>query len=139
MPPKRSCARYPGVEAVFTRTQLEQGLMPQTKLARQVTLAWHQQISGDIVDHEQAELVSVRQADHVRLDAWLAMVVRHQRTARDVRAELDQARQVRRLGSRRPRRARSPSSSTFGRRMAARGGSCQRRCVEQRYAHAKLV
>jgi hypothetical protein len=37
------------VEAVFTRTQLEQGLMPQTKLARQVTLAWHQQISGDIV------------------------------------------------------------------------------------------
>jgi predicted AlkP superfamily pyrophosphatase or phosphodiesterase len=40
---------YPGVEAVFTRTQLEQGLVPQTKLARQVTLAWHQQISGDIV------------------------------------------------------------------------------------------
>lgn len=40
---------YPGVEAVFTRTQLEQGMMPQTKLARQVTLAWHQQISGDIV------------------------------------------------------------------------------------------
>ena len=32
---------YPGVEAVFTRTQLEQGMMPQTKLARQVTLAWH--------------------------------------------------------------------------------------------------
>jgi predicted AlkP superfamily pyrophosphatase or phosphodiesterase len=40
---------YPGIEAVFTRTQLEQGLMPNTKLARQVTLAWHQQISGDIV------------------------------------------------------------------------------------------
>jgi predicted AlkP superfamily pyrophosphatase or phosphodiesterase len=40
---------YPGVEAVFTRTQLEQGQMPATKLARQVTLAWHQQISGDIV------------------------------------------------------------------------------------------
>jgi predicted AlkP superfamily pyrophosphatase or phosphodiesterase len=40
---------YPGVEAVFTRTQLELGMMPQTKLARQVTLAWHQQISGDIV------------------------------------------------------------------------------------------
>jgi len=40
---------YPGVEAVFTRTQLEQGLLPQTKLARQVALAWHQQISGDIV------------------------------------------------------------------------------------------
>ncbi len=40
---------YPGVEAVFTRTQLEQGMMPNTKLAKQVTLAWHQQISGDIV------------------------------------------------------------------------------------------
>jgi hypothetical protein len=40
---------YPGVEAVFTRTQMENGQMPSTKLARQVTLAWHQQISGDIV------------------------------------------------------------------------------------------
>ncbi len=40
---------YPGVEAVFTRTQLENGMMPNTKLARQVTLSWHQQISGDIV------------------------------------------------------------------------------------------
>ena len=40
---------YPGVETVFTRTQLENGQMPNTKLARQVTLAWHQQISGDIV------------------------------------------------------------------------------------------
>jgi predicted AlkP superfamily pyrophosphatase or phosphodiesterase len=40
---------YPGVEAVFTRTQLETGMMPQTKLARQVTMGWHQRISGDIV------------------------------------------------------------------------------------------
>jgi hypothetical protein len=40
---------YPGIEAVFTRTQLERGDMPATKLARQVTLAWHQRISGDIV------------------------------------------------------------------------------------------
>jgi hypothetical protein len=40
---------YPGVEAVFTRTQLENGMMPNTKLAKQVILAWHQQISGDIV------------------------------------------------------------------------------------------
>jgi predicted AlkP superfamily pyrophosphatase or phosphodiesterase len=40
---------YPGIEAVFTRTQLERGEMPATKLARQVTLAWHQRISGDIV------------------------------------------------------------------------------------------
>jgi len=41
--------QYPGIEAVFTRTQLENGQMPNTKLAKQVTLAWHQQISGDIV------------------------------------------------------------------------------------------
>jgi hypothetical protein len=34
---------------VFTRSQMENGQMPSTKLARQVTLAWHQQISGDIV------------------------------------------------------------------------------------------
>ncbi|MGB8049527.1 MAG: hypothetical protein WCF53_16730, partial [Pseudolabrys sp.] len=40
---------YPGVEAVFTRTQMEQGMMPNTKLAKQVILAWHQKISGDIV------------------------------------------------------------------------------------------
>src|SRR5258708_25335579 len=40
---------YPGVEAVYTRTQMEQGMMPNTKLAKQVMLAWHQQISGDIV------------------------------------------------------------------------------------------
>jgi predicted AlkP superfamily pyrophosphatase or phosphodiesterase len=40
---------YPGVEAVYTRTQLEQGRVPDTKLSKQVILAWHQQISGDIV------------------------------------------------------------------------------------------
>ncbi|MCV0370769.1 alkaline phosphatase family protein [Filomicrobium sp.] len=46
---QRFLRSYPGVEAVFTRTQLEEGRMPNTKLAKQVTLAWHQQISGDIV------------------------------------------------------------------------------------------
>jgi predicted AlkP superfamily pyrophosphatase or phosphodiesterase len=40
---------YPGVETVYTRTQMEQGMMPNTKLAKQVILAWHQKISGDIV------------------------------------------------------------------------------------------
>jgi predicted AlkP superfamily pyrophosphatase or phosphodiesterase len=40
---------YPGVEAVYTRSQLETGLVPDNKLAKQVTLAWHQQYSGDIV------------------------------------------------------------------------------------------
>src|SRR6266545_5740880 len=46
---ERVDATRPGVEAVFTRTQMEQGMMPNTKLAKQVVLAWHQQISGDIV------------------------------------------------------------------------------------------
>lgn len=40
---------YPGVEAVYTRTQLEEGRVPDTKMSKQVILAWHQQISGDIV------------------------------------------------------------------------------------------
>lgn len=40
---------YAGVEAVFTRAQMERGQMPATKLAKQVILAWHQRISGDIV------------------------------------------------------------------------------------------
>jgi len=40
---------YPGVEAVYTRTQLENGQMPNTQMSRQVILAWHQQFSGDIV------------------------------------------------------------------------------------------
>ncbi|MGD9509030.1 MAG: alkaline phosphatase family protein, partial [Geminicoccaceae bacterium] len=40
---------YPGVEAVYTRTQLENGQLPDTRMSRQVILAWHQQISGDIV------------------------------------------------------------------------------------------
>lgn len=40
---------YPGVEAAYTRTQLEMGQLPDTKLSRQVYLAWHQQVSGDIV------------------------------------------------------------------------------------------
>jgi hypothetical protein len=39
---------YSGVEAAFTRTQLETGMLPNTRLARQVTLAWNQQTSGDI-------------------------------------------------------------------------------------------
>ena len=49
MPLKSSCGSYPGVEAVYTRTQLEDGRMPATKLARQVVVAWHQFLSGDIV------------------------------------------------------------------------------------------
>jgi predicted AlkP superfamily pyrophosphatase or phosphodiesterase len=40
---------YPGIAFVYTRTQLQNGKLPPTKIARQVTLAWHQQYSGDIV------------------------------------------------------------------------------------------
>lgn len=46
---QRFLRSYPGVEAAFTRNQMEEGRMPDTKLAKQVTLAWHQQLSGDIV------------------------------------------------------------------------------------------
>lgn len=46
---QRFLREYPGVEAVFTRSQMEEGRMPNTKLAKQVTLAWHQQLSGDLV------------------------------------------------------------------------------------------
>ncbi len=46
---QRFLRSYPGVEAVFTRNQMEEGRMPDTKLAKQVILAWHQQLSGDIV------------------------------------------------------------------------------------------
>lgn len=40
---------FPGVESAYTRTQLETGQLPNTKLSRQVSVAWHQQLSGDIV------------------------------------------------------------------------------------------
>lgn len=46
---QRFLRNYPGVEAVFTRNQMEEGRMPNTMLAKQVILAWHQQLSGDIV------------------------------------------------------------------------------------------
>lgn len=40
---------YPGVESVYTRNRLEAGQLPDTKMSRQVYLAWHQYLSGDIV------------------------------------------------------------------------------------------
>ena len=46
---QRFLRSYPGVEAVFTRTQMETGALPQTRLARQASMSWHQQVSGDIV------------------------------------------------------------------------------------------
>jgi hypothetical protein len=53
---------YPGVEAVYTRTQMVNGMMPNTKLAKQVILAWHQMISGDIVIMNKPK-VSVRETE----------------------------------------------------------------------------
>ena len=40
---------YPGVETVYTRTQLERGEVPDTKMSKQVYLAWHKELSGDLV------------------------------------------------------------------------------------------
>ena len=40
---------YPGIAFVYARTQLENGELPRTRIGKQVTLAWHQQYSGDIV------------------------------------------------------------------------------------------
>jgi len=39
---------YPGVAAVFTRTQLESGQLPRMPLAVQVRRAWHRELSGDL-------------------------------------------------------------------------------------------
>ena len=66
---------YPGVEAVFTRTQMEQGMMP----AHQAGEAGHPGLAPEDQRrhrrHEQAELVPVRQAHDLRLDPWLAVVL----------------------------------------------------------------
>ena len=40
---------YPGIAFVYTRSQLENGDLPPTRIAKQVAVAWHQQYSGDIV------------------------------------------------------------------------------------------
>jgi len=45
----RFLSAYPGVQAVFTRTQLLAGEMPATRLGVQVQRAWHPDVSGDIV------------------------------------------------------------------------------------------
>ena len=79
---------YPGVEAVFTRTQMEQGMMPATKLAKQVIAGLASEDQRRHRRHEQAELVPVREAEHLRLDPRLALVVRHQRAAGHVRTKL---------------------------------------------------
>lgn len=39
----------PGIAQVFTRTQLEQGALPDTRLGKLMQRAWHRQISGDLM------------------------------------------------------------------------------------------
>jgi predicted AlkP superfamily pyrophosphatase or phosphodiesterase len=38
----------PGIAAVYTRTQLESGVLPPTPLSAQVLRAWHREVSGDL-------------------------------------------------------------------------------------------
>jgi len=40
---------YPGVHSVFTRTQLSEGRVPQTRLGQMVSRAWHPKLSGDLL------------------------------------------------------------------------------------------
>jgi len=49
-------------------------MMPNTKLARQLILAWHQQINDDIVIG-QAQLLLVRQAEYLCLDPGITVVI----------------------------------------------------------------
>lgn len=39
---------YPGIAAVFTRTQLERGALPRGRIATLVQRAWHRELSGDL-------------------------------------------------------------------------------------------
>ncbi|MBI3284219.1 MAG: alkaline phosphatase family protein [Burkholderiales bacterium] len=40
---------YPGIANAFTRSQLEAGALPDTRLGKLMQRAWHRQISGDIL------------------------------------------------------------------------------------------
>jgi hypothetical protein len=40
---------YPGVQFVFTRTQLSQGLVPRTRVGQMVSRSWNSQVSGDLL------------------------------------------------------------------------------------------
>ena len=44
----RTLAEYPGIAAVYTRTQLENGMLTAGRLATLVQRAWHRQLSGDL-------------------------------------------------------------------------------------------
>ena len=51
---QRFLAGFPGVAEVFTRTQLEQGLLPAGPRATQVLRAWNRELSGDLYVVSQA-------------------------------------------------------------------------------------
>jgi len=40
---------YPGIANAFTRTQFENGNLPDTRIGKLMQRAWHRQISGDIM------------------------------------------------------------------------------------------
>ncbi|HVQ62591.1 MAG TPA: alkaline phosphatase family protein [Burkholderiales bacterium] len=44
----RIVTEYPGIAAVYTRTQLENGMLTGGRLATLVQRAWHRQLSGDL-------------------------------------------------------------------------------------------
>ena len=94
---------YPGVEAVYTRTQMEQGMMPNTKLAKQVILAWHQKISGDIVIMNKPNWYLFAKPNTYASTHGSPWSYDTNVPLCHVRPELDQGRQIRRLRSRGPR------------------------------------
>ena len=70
-----SCATIQAWRRYTRRTQMEQGMMPNTKLAKQVILAWHQKISGDIVIMNKPNWYLFAKPNGLRLDAWIAVVL----------------------------------------------------------------
>jgi predicted AlkP superfamily pyrophosphatase or phosphodiesterase len=50
---EKACAEfllsYPGIHSVFTRSRLELGQVPYTKLGAMVSRSWHPRVSGDIL------------------------------------------------------------------------------------------
>lgn len=45
---QRFVLQFPGVAGAFTRTQLENGTLPELPLSRQILRAWHRELSGDL-------------------------------------------------------------------------------------------
>ena len=45
----RFLVNYPGIADVYTRTQLEQGALPATRIAKLMQRGWNRQVSGDIM------------------------------------------------------------------------------------------